>query len=160
MAHAAPVLVLDADDEIVARRGRSSRAEPAHRVVLARSKRPSLREHLASGGGAALFEDGELVLRGGGESTVVARAEEVPITLGGTAMHNVRNALAACALARELGIDAAGGLLAFGTPRREPRALRGLRRSGGRASRRLRTTRTAPSRSTRRERWTASACSS
>ncbi|MCH9696339.1 MAG: Mur ligase [Gammaproteobacteria bacterium] len=42
--------------------------------------------------------DGELQRRQGGKIEVICRSEEIPITLGGAAKHNVANALAAAAL--------------------------------------------------------------
>ena len=56
--------------------------------------------HLAAGGRAALLADGALTLAEGSARTAVARVEEVPMTLGGAARHNVANALAAVARAR------------------------------------------------------------
>ena len=65
-----------------------------------------------------LAEGGLLVIADGGERTAVARLEEVPVTMGGAARHNVANALAAIGAASALGIGEAAiaaALRSFGT---------------------------------------------
>ncbi|HSS79059.1 MAG TPA: Mur ligase family protein [Thermoanaerobaculia bacterium] len=64
---------------------------------------PLIEAHLAAGGDACFLQDGVLWLARGNERTAVARVEEIPLTLGGAARHNVANALGAIGLA-----DAAG----------------------------------------------------
>ena len=68
-----------------------------------------LREHLARGGGATYLEGERLMLRrtagSGGQTLAVAALDEVPMTLGGAARHNVANALAAIAAADLLGLS-------------------------------------------------------
>jgi cyanophycin synthetase len=95
-------VVLNADDPILAR-ARETVSAPVVWFSL-RAERPEIREHLAAGGQAAVLEEDALVLATGAERTIVARLAEVTITLGGTATHNVANALAAIAAARALRI--------------------------------------------------------
>jgi len=80
------------------------------------ASRPVLAKHLAAQGKAAYLEDGWLVLAGGGKARKIARVEDVPITFGGAARYNIRNALGAMLLCAVLGApDAAlaAGLKAF-----------------------------------------------
>lgn len=66
----------------------------------------------------AWVEAGKLVAKEAGPRTVVARLDQIPLTFGGTAPHNVANALAATLAARSLGIAVpviARGLGAFGS---------------------------------------------
>ncbi|HZV03232.1 MAG TPA: cyanophycin synthetase [Planctomycetota bacterium] len=75
-----------------------------------------VRAHVAKGGTAFLLEDGWLVEVGDGESRRVARVAAIPLTLAGTALHQVSNALAALAAARAIGVpveDAARALATF-----------------------------------------------
>ncbi|HEY7635411.1 MAG TPA: Mur ligase family protein [Gemmatimonadales bacterium] len=65
-------------------------------------ERAEIRDHLATGGQAALLEGDALVLATGAKRVPVARVDEVTITLGGIATHNVANALAAIAAAQRL----------------------------------------------------------
>ncbi|HEV7785336.1 MAG TPA: Mur ligase family protein, partial [Thermoanaerobaculia bacterium] len=65
---------------------------------------PLVLAHLSAGGDACLLEDGVLVLAQGNARTAVIQVEEIPVTLGGAARHNVANALGA------LGVAAAAGL--------------------------------------------------
>jgi cyanophycin synthetase len=69
------------------------------------SANPVVRDHLARGGTAVLLVSGALVLRQGGRATPIERVENIPITLGGAARHNVANALGAIGVAGALGID-------------------------------------------------------
>jgi len=78
--------------------------------------RPVMAKHLAEKGKAACLEDGWLVLSDAGESRKIVRVEDVPITFGGAARYNVRNALGAMLLCSVLGApDAAlaAGLKGF-----------------------------------------------
>lgn len=95
-------VVLNADDPRVLVRGARLGAnvlwftlDPDHMEV---------RAHLDRGRDAALLEDGALVLYAHGARQVVARAADVPVTFGGSARHNVANALAAIGAASALGL--------------------------------------------------------
>jgi UDP-N-acetylmuramyl tripeptide synthase len=93
-------VVLNADDPILAA-ARDRFSAPVTWFSL-HSDRPEIRDHLAAGGRAALLVERELVLAAGSEHTTVAKLSDVAITLGGTATHNVANALAAIAAAQAL----------------------------------------------------------
>lgn len=67
---------------------------------------PLVREHAARGGIAYVLRDHDLVRLADGAETVLCADADIPITLGGAARHNVANALAAAALAFELGATA------------------------------------------------------
>jgi len=60
------------------------------------SARP-LALHLADGGKAAFFRDGDLVLAQGFEETVLVHAADIPATYGGVIPFQIQNALAAAA---------------------------------------------------------------
>jgi UDP-N-acetylmuramyl tripeptide synthase len=105
VARAARHLVLNADDRLLERRGR--RLAPAMTWFSLRprgARAAGLETHLASGGSAALLEDGKLTLQEAGRRVAVADLSEVPVALGGAALHNVANGLAAMAVARRLGV--------------------------------------------------------
>ncbi len=63
-----------------------------------------VREHVAGGGTAFALEDRDLVRMGPGGREHICRDDEMPITLGGAARHNVANALAAAALTHCMGV--------------------------------------------------------
>ena len=95
-------LVLNADDPLlVERSGRIAAPliwfslDPASKVV---------KRHLEAGGTAVIEERGRIVLAQGKHRSDVASVADVPITFGGTARHNVANALAGVAGATALGI--------------------------------------------------------
>ncbi len=64
---------------------------------------PLVRAHTAHGGVAYVLRGRDLVRLADGTETVLCADADIPITLGGAARHNVANALAAAALAFELG---------------------------------------------------------
>ena len=66
---------------------------------------PTLVAHRRAGGRTYTVEDGTIVTTWGDQRTEILPVDEVPITLGGAARHNVANALAACALAEALGLS-------------------------------------------------------
>ncbi len=108
------VLILNADDEGLVRHTRDYEGEvcwfsldPDNAVLAA---------HRQAGGRTCSVEDGAIVWTWGDAHEVVQSIEEIPITLGGAARHNVANALAAVALAKELGLPSDAireGLQAF-----------------------------------------------
>lgn len=91
-------VVLNADDPRVLAMKESARAP----VVLF-SLDPdceAVRRHLSAGGTVFTIEDASIVLReGAAASAPIVKVFEVPITLGGKALYNVSNALAAAAAA-------------------------------------------------------------
>ena len=97
-------LVLNADDPMLVERGPGVQApitwfslDPASPVVSA---------HTGAGGSAAVAEQGHIVLIRGKQRETIAPIAEVPITFGGTAEHNVANALAAVGMGAALGFEA------------------------------------------------------
>jgi UDP-N-acetylmuramyl tripeptide synthase len=77
---------------------------------------PVLQKHLQEKGQAAYLSDGWLVLAGDGKTRKIIRAKDIPITFGGVARYNIRNALGAMALCLILGADdpaLAAGLKSF-----------------------------------------------
>jgi len=100
---AAQRLVLNADDPVVRRHGEGTR-----RPIIWFSLHPDdpfVIAHLAAGGDACLLERGRLVLHRRGRRLAMAEVAEVPLTLGGAARYNIANALAAVAVAAELGLQ-------------------------------------------------------
>jgi len=99
--------------------------DPAH---------PKVRERLEAGGEACFLEDGALVLARGSARTSVVRVEEVPITFGGAARHNIANALGAIGMAAALGLPveamAAGLRRVGGTPEDNPGRANLFERNG------------------------------
>lgn len=107
VARAARALVLNAEDPKCRERGQATglpltwfALEPAASDVGG-----LLAAHRAAGGRACLLEAGRLVACEGERRVVLARVDEVPITLGGAARHNVANALAAVGLAWAIGLS-------------------------------------------------------
>jgi len=77
---------------------------------------PVLQKHLEEKGQAAYLSDGWLVLAHEGKVRKIVQARDIPITFGGAARYNIRNALGAMALCSILGADdsaLAAGLKSF-----------------------------------------------
>ncbi len=68
-----------------------------------RSSRP-LALHLAGGGKAAFFRNGDLVLAEGSEETVLVRASDIPATYSGLIPFQIQNSLAAAAVCWGAGV--------------------------------------------------------
>ena len=105
----ARTLVLNADDEqVIAAHERMAATLPdgGPEVVWFSLDGTSTRiaTHRATGGRAAILDDGVLTLVCGDEAMPLCDVAEVPMTLGGAARYNVANALAACAAGGELGL--------------------------------------------------------
>jgi len=108
-------VVLNADDPRLVERAAHVRA-PIGWFSL-KPDAPLVRRHVQSGGAAAFLRGDDLVLQTGGVEQVLAQASRVPIALGGAALHNVANALAAALVADALGLGARAiraGLESFG----------------------------------------------
>jgi UDP-N-acetylmuramyl tripeptide synthase len=115
-------VILNADDpELVSRTSRFG-AQAVWFTID--PDRPGFDDLLVAGDAGCTLEDGELVRYGEERRQVIARVDEVPITHGGAALHNVANALAAMGLAGAIGlpVDAmAEGLRTFrGSPEDNP----------------------------------------
>lgn len=65
---------------------------------------PLLKEHLKQGNNAVWHHQGGLYAQFMGQTTILGKAEEVPITMKGAALCNIENALAAAAALLALGI--------------------------------------------------------
>ena len=59
--------------------------------------------HVGNGGTAFVLDGDDMLLLEGDSSELICRSEDVPITIGGAARHNIANALGAAALCRALG---------------------------------------------------------
>jgi len=96
-------LVLNAEDPFLRRLAKSWQRRP---YWFGRDLAdPFLHEHFATGGSGACCEDGQIVRYEAGRRHSIVALTDVPLTLGGAALHNVANALAATALCNALGID-------------------------------------------------------
>jgi cyanophycin synthetase len=96
------LVVLNADDPLVAAVGRRVRAPVAY-FSLDERRSAFIRRHVAAGGRAVVVRDGKAVEVFRGRVTPIVPIAEVPIAIGGLARHNVANVLAAAAGARGLG---------------------------------------------------------
>ncbi|MFT7487453.1 MAG: cyanophycin synthetase, partial [Candidatus Paceibacteria bacterium] len=99
----ADLVVLNADDEVVA-----ARADEVQAPIVwfsLDSKNPRVLTHLERGGRAYVLDGNELCMRNGAESVRIVRDSEIPTTLNGAARYNTANALAAAAIAHGLGFD-------------------------------------------------------
>lgn len=94
-------LILNADDPLLVDKA----AGFAGRIVwfsLA-DDNPTVAAHVASGGLAYVYRDARIFRRTSASSVLILPAKDIPVTLGGAALHNVANALAAAALSEALG---------------------------------------------------------
>ncbi|MCP3962278.1 MAG: Mur ligase [bacterium] len=98
-------LVLNADDAKL--RARPDRVG-VRKVWFSRDDDPEIvAANVETGGETAVVDGDELVIIGREGRISVARLDEVPMTLGGAAVHNVQNALGAICVARRLGLQVA-----------------------------------------------------
>ncbi len=97
------VLILNADDHLLVGKSR----EFAGTIVWFSldENNPVIRKHTENGGLAFDYEDNNLVRIDGDVRELICSAGEVPITLAGTAAHNIANALGAAALTEQLGMS-------------------------------------------------------
>ncbi len=110
----ADALVVNRDDPQLCRR--HSHAGPATWWFSRRCDEREVERLVAAGSPVGVARDGELLLLRGERRDVVARLDEVPMTLGGAAGHNVENALGAICVATRLGLPLAAireGLAGF-----------------------------------------------
>lgn len=98
-------LVLNADDPALVERGRAG----AHTMTWFSpdAGNPVLQAHSARGGRTVTILDDILSLCSGTERRAVIALADIPLALGGAAMHNVANALGAAGLADALGLPVA-----------------------------------------------------
>ena len=95
-------VVLNADDPHVAAVAGLVRARVAFFSMDPRIA-PGLRAHVEGGGRAYVIRRGALAELDAGEKRPIVDIDEIPVTLGGIARHNVANALAAAGGARAMG---------------------------------------------------------
>ena len=95
-------LVLNADDPMLVER--SGRFQCRLIWFALDPSSPVVDRHVRAGGTAVVEQAGRIVLLEGKDRRIVTSVAEVPITFGGTARHNVANALAAIAGASALGL--------------------------------------------------------
>jgi UDP-N-acetylmuramyl tripeptide synthase len=99
-------LILNADDKLLAAK---STEFPGTIVWFGRDAgNPVVTTHLRNGGMAFVLDGDDLLRLQGDIRETICKASEIPIALGGTASHNVTNALAAAALSYCLGVSLAG----------------------------------------------------
>jgi UDP-N-acetylmuramyl tripeptide synthase len=95
-------LVLNADDSMLVER--ASRIKAPITWFSLRPDSPVVTAHVQAGGTAVLVDGDRIVLVRRGHSEAVVSLTDVPIAFGGTATHNVANALAAIGVAAGLGL--------------------------------------------------------
>ena len=108
------ILVLNADDPVLATRGPIGRATLV--LTSKNSECTPVQVHAAAGGGAVVVDGDWFVRLAAGRRTELLRIADVPVTLAGAARYNVDNVLAALALAPALAVDdaaACSGLRTF-----------------------------------------------
>jgi len=102
-------LVLNADDELLARLAEDPRVMKVEKRVVFFSLRDShllIRRHTDAGGTAYFVRDGQVFEDAGGRQRAVLRLSDVPVTMGGTAEYQVANVLACVAACRAHGVAA------------------------------------------------------
>ncbi|MDG2520360.1 cyanophycin synthetase [Caulobacter segnis] len=115
------VSVLNADDPYTLRMARHAKGRVGFFSLRGGAEMPALlQKHLAQGGLAAVLEPsvygGLLVIHDGSTRIEIARAADMPASLGGAARFNLQNALAACLAAYVQGVPVdkiAAGLASF-----------------------------------------------
>ena len=96
-------LVLNADDPHLAVVAATTRARVA--LFSASSRHEALDAHVAAGGAAAVVRDGQIMLHRDAAWLDLGFADDMPLTMGGAAPHNVENILGAALLANALGVS-------------------------------------------------------
>jgi UDP-N-acetylmuramyl tripeptide synthase len=96
-------LVLNADDLLLAERGQSLARQISWFSL--NPTLPLLSRHLQQGGTAVTVDQGTVLVARGAHRTPLLDVADIPVTFGGSARHNVANALAAVAAGLALGLD-------------------------------------------------------
>jgi cyanophycin synthetase len=102
------VSVLNADDPLTIRMARHAGGRVCWFSLRGGEAAPGfVLKHIADGGMAVLHDarTDQIVLHDGGETRPICRAADIPSTMGGHAVFNVQNALAAAAMAIAAGVD-------------------------------------------------------
>jgi cyanophycin synthetase len=95
-------LILNADDQLLVRK--SAEFDGEIEWISLDDRNPVIADHLAAGGTAWLLRGEELVRATSDGSESICPIGDVPITMGGAALHNVANALVASALTARMGL--------------------------------------------------------
>ncbi len=98
-------LILNADDDLLVSKARDYAGEIIWFSLDADNE--VIVEHVAAAGTAFVLDEHELLVLVGQTRELICRDEDIPITLGGAARHNVANSLAAAALTSCLGVSTA-----------------------------------------------------
>ena len=99
----ADVAVINADDEVVAKRG-DALQQPVVWFSLD-AQNPRLVRSFAEGGAACFLADDCVYWQRGGQRQLVLAVSEIPVTMNGAARYNIANVLAAVAIAQQLNIE-------------------------------------------------------
>ncbi|HKG33004.1 MAG TPA: Mur ligase family protein [Gemmatimonadales bacterium] len=102
-------LVVNADDPLMVGRSRNFKVQLSWFSLNPAS--PVVRKQIQEGGTVVLSDHAMLVIARGEQRTPLLPVAEIPVTFGGTAEHNVANAVAAVAAGLALGLDPA--IMAF-----------------------------------------------
>lgn len=96
-------LILNADDELLVRKS----AGYCGNIIWfsLTNDNPVVIAHVAAGGVAFVFSQGDLLRVAGTDAQTICSAKDIPITLDAAAEHNVANALGAAALTEQLGLS-------------------------------------------------------
>jgi cyanophycin synthetase len=97
--------VLNAEDPLVSAMAQKVRGKVAYFSLT--KDNPIIKEHLLSGGTAAIYDQGNLSIYQGDIQYVIDSAINVPVTINGMAPFMIANALAACLAAYVQGVDIA-----------------------------------------------------
>lgn len=95
--------VINADDAFAPQLARRVQADIVY--FSAETNNILVKRHLGAGGRAVFVRQGKVYLAEGAKSEAILRVEDMPVTLGGRAKHNIENALVAIAAAYGYGID-------------------------------------------------------
>lgn len=89
------VALLNADDQYVAAMAGRVRSEVVYFSL--ESDNIIVRRHLGAGGRAFFVKDGNIYAAQGSVARFIVRVKDIPVTLGGIALHNLQNAVIAAA---------------------------------------------------------------
>ncbi|ASJ72950.1 Mur ligase family protein [Granulosicoccus antarcticus] len=96
------VLILNADDPLLVNKASGFNGTIVWFSLFADNLQ--VRQHIKNGGIAYVQDEQNLVRMQSSGTDIICAVETIPLTLGGKARHNVANALAAVAMASQLGI--------------------------------------------------------
>jgi UDP-N-acetylmuramyl tripeptide synthase len=112
------VLVLNADNQLVVEQSRHLNNNPQLCWFSLSEQHALIQKQLANGGRAVFVRDDVFVYHHNGEFTTVVKVTEAPMTFGGSAKHNIQNALGVIGLTQALKLPLSAiqqGLKSFGS---------------------------------------------